>query len=66
MNIRIMKKMHDRLQELENQAENLQNQIIDHEALANVNVSIEKERLQSELQDTLCRIERLNAANINF
>lgn len=66
MNIKVIRKMQQRLEDLEVKAATLKDQIIDLESFKNVKVKLEREQLQSELTDTLNRIKHINAANKNF
>lgn len=66
MNIRLKKKIQQRLLDLEQQADNLKNQITEFAEFDVIKQSLQKEQLQFQLQDTLKKIKHINAANRKF
>lgn len=66
MNIRLKKKIQQRLIDLEQQAENIKNQIIELKEFKTIKDNLSKERLEVELTDTLKRIRHIQAANRRF
>ncbi len=66
MNIKLMRKIEKRLEDLEHKADHLKNQMTNPESYKDAEINIEKEELQNELEDTLNKIKHINAANKSF
>lgn len=66
MNIRLKKKIQDRLLHLEQQADNLKNQITELTEFDSIKEDLDKVQLEYKLDDTLKRIKHINAANKKF
>ena len=66
MNIKLIRKLKQRLEDLEQKADSLKDQIINLGKLNHNLETIKKEELQSELRDTLNKINHINSVNKNF
>ncbi len=66
MNIRLIKKIQQRLVDLEQQADTLKDQISNLDSFNDIKDSLKKDKLQFDLDDTLSRIKHINAANKIF
>ncbi|NQY43464.1 MAG: hypothetical protein HRT87_08995 [Legionellales bacterium] len=66
MNIKLIRKLKQRLEDLEQKADSLKDQIINLGKLNHNLETIKKEEIQSELRDTLNKINHINSVNKNF
>ncbi len=66
MNIRLKKKIQQRLMDLEQQADVIKVQISEIKEFDSVKDSLKKDQLSIELEDTLLRIKHIKAANKKF
>ena len=66
MNSKLVQKMQQRLVALEHQASEINNQISDLSNFKGIENNLRREQLETDLKDTLSRIEHINAANKHF
>ena len=66
MNLKLMHKMQQRLNDLEVKAQGLENQISDLGSFKSIEDNLKKEKLEFDLKETLSRIDHISSANKRF
>lgn len=66
MNIRLKRKIQQRLMDLEQKADGIKTQIVKLKEFKTIQNGLSKEKLEFELADTLKRIQHIQAANRKF
>jgi valyl-tRNA synthetase len=66
MNTKLLRKIEQRLENLEQEADYLKNQIVNSESLQNEESKFNKKELQDQLELTLNKIKHINAANKSY